>query len=81
MERSPSLKQAHKWVMQLLANRREIGAIERKYDASTIHRTMGHYDPIWKEQEALRAALAKADDDKAQNITVIVEKFKELEDK
>ena len=81
MDQNPKLKQAHKWVMAIIANRREIGAIERKYDASTIHKTMSHYDPVWKEQEIFKASLAKTEDEKSRNITVIVEKFPELESK
>ena len=74
-ERSKALKQAHKWVLAILGDRREIGALERKYDASIVNRTLSYYCPVAKEQDIFKASLAKTEEDKKQNITIVVEKF------
>lgn len=70
----PEFAHAHEYAMTLIGTRRELGAMTRKFDASTIHRTLGRYNHIWKEETQ---ELARLKDDAAQNEAkvVVIERF------
>lgn len=68
-EKFPEFKQAHEYAMSMLGSRRELGAMTRKYDAGTIHRTLGAYSKIWRDQTR---ELAKLKEDNAGETKVII---------
>ncbi len=58
------LEVAHEYAMRRIGSRREQGAILRKFSESTIHRTLGRYDEVWREETRLinesKVSLAQA---------------------
>jgi hypothetical protein len=58
-QRCPELQQAHDHVMSIIGDRREKGAITRKYDSGMIRTTMPMYKAKWKELEEWRAHLSE----------------------
>src|ERR1044071_1199375 len=77
-EKNSKLDQACEVALDALASRREIGAIEGKYDSKTILHMMPHYDPDWKAIEEWRASLRKTEEkvDNGPKI-VVLERFPE----
>lgn len=75
--RSEKLRQAHDFVIMVLCNRREVGAITRKYDSSMITKMHGFYSDIWVTETTRIAALTSNNDTAKQNITVIIPPFGE----
>jgi hypothetical protein len=75
-QRFPELSEIHDYAIRKLGSRREMGAMTRKYDASTVHRTLGYYHHIWRQETA---ALAKLKEDASSHETkiVVIEKFSE----
>ncbi len=73
--RSEKLRAAHDFVIMVLCNRREVGAITRKYDSSMITKMHGFYSDIWVQETTRVAALGMKDEDRKQNITVIIPPF------
>lgn len=73
----PQLHEAHQYALRRIGSRREYGAMTRKFTEGTIHRTLGYYHYIWKQETV---SLAKMKDDAAQNETkiVVIERFPEL---
>lgn len=59
-----------------LADRREIGAINRIYDPGMIRSSMAFYDPEWLEAEERRAKLNDGNPGKG-NVTVVMQSFDE----
>jgi hypothetical protein len=59
-----------------LADRREIGAINRAYDSNIIAKSMAFYDPEWLEAEERRAKQADGIAGKG-NVTVVMQSFDE----
>lgn len=80
VDKFPEFKHAHEYAMARLGSRRELGAMTRKFDPSTIHRTLGAYNKIWKQETV---ALAKMKEDAAANETkvLVIERFPELPSK
>jgi hypothetical protein len=77
-DKFPQLHETHQYAIRRLGSRREMGALTRKFDASTVHRTLGYYHYIWRQETI---ALAKLKEESAaQNETkvVIIERFPEL---
>jgi len=56
-ERSPKLKKAHTVALQALGDRREIGALKKKYDPGMTRTMMPRYDKDWKKIEEWRSTL------------------------
>ena len=59
MQRCSELQEAHDHVMHIIGDRREKGAITRKYDSGMIRTTMPMYKAKWKELEEWRASLSE----------------------
>lgn len=59
-----------------LADRREIGAINKIYDSNIISKSMAFYDPEWLEAEERRAKMADSGGMKS-NVTVVMQPFDE----
>ena len=75
---SPEVYKYNQMAKQILANRREKGALNRVYDPSMITKTMALYDPEWKDIEEWRAKLSEGHEQGGTKI-VIMEKFQEKE--
>ena len=77
IKRFPDFKRSCEHAKQLIGNRREIGAITRKYEAGMIRTTMRLYSKDWKDLEDLRSdQRQKRDQTVTQNaIQWVMEKF------
>lgn len=69
------LKEAHATAMLALGNRREIGALTKKYDASMVKSIMPVYDPEWRKEEEWRQSLKKDEDKRSVTLNLVMEKF------
>lgn len=49
--RSEVLRHAHKFALQTIGDRREVGAILRVYEPGMIRYMMPHYDEDWRKEE------------------------------
>lgn len=74
--RYPTFKAARALAVEALGNRREKGAIAKKFDPTTINFMMPMYDAEWKAQVEWRAKL-KAESEQVQVPQVVV--FKNFE--
>lgn len=54
----PQLQSAHELALRRIASRREIGALTRKLEPSTVFRSLAYYDHIDKEMIEHRASVA-----------------------
>lgn len=72
MEWSPALKSAHEITMSILGTRREIGAIQKKFDTGMISFTMPFYDKNWKDNVEWRSSLKAKEAAEQNNETKIV---------
>lgn len=72
----PQLNEAAQVAKRMLGDRREIGALEKRYDASTVHKMMLHYDKSWKDVEEWRSKLKASEQSAAMgNIRVVMEQY------
>ena len=78
IQQFPEFESAHEYAMSRIGSRRELGAINRKYAESTIHRTLGAYNHIWKEQTRELAKLKEEIAPQNQAQIVVIERFPEL---
>ena len=69
-----NFKEAHEFAKRRLSSRREKGALNRKYDASTIHKVMGHYSTIWRDEQQIAAKL-REDTSKQNDIKIVIEEM------
>lgn len=74
MERCPRLRQAHDLALQIIGARREIGALNKKFDATMIMRSMPLYDKAWRNIEEWRANIGAENAPQAPQV-IYVEKF------
>lgn len=61
MERSDYLKRAHAFAKLVIGDRREVGAINRKYETTMIKMMMPAYDPEWAQREQEQSKLRNPD--------------------
>ena len=73
MAKSEYLRQAYEHTLQILGNRREIGAIKRKYDFAAINPMMFHYDKDWKKMAEWRAKVKEEASGNVAAINVTIE--------
>lgn len=66
---------ANEYAKRRLGSRREIGAVTRKYTENTIHKTLGHYQDIWREETRLANEARKAINEVAESKVVVIERF------
>lgn len=72
------IRQAHELAKILIGNRREQGALERKYEASIVKQMMPYYDRDWRDIKSWESKLKEDSDINATKI-VIMEKFPETD--
>lgn len=78
-DKFPSCGALYKEVMEIIGNRREIGAMKRKYTESITMQSMALYDKDWRDMAEWRAALSKKNEaDEAKDTIVVIERFPEL---
>ncbi len=79
-DRYPIMKESMELALIFLANRREAGAVNKKYDASTIAFMMPHYSPEWKDMLEYKAALkAKHESQSQGNVLVQIAPFEDTD--
>lgn len=73
----PKFRAAYDLAKSILGTRREYGAIERKFDASTIIQMMPTYDPEWRQMVKERNEMKAQANEKNSGGTqfVVMEKF------
>lgn len=59
----------------IIGSRREKGALEKRFDASMVIKSMANYDVDWKAIEEWRAKLSKAELE-VEQLKVLIETFK-----
>lgn len=79
MERFPQLKHASEFAKEVIANRREVGAMIKEYDFGAISFMQPHYSPEWKEQLDYRAAQKLAAQGAQGNVLVQITSFPETD--
>lgn len=70
----PKLQRAHNSAKMHIGNRRELGAITRKFDSGNTMFMMPAYDPQWENMLRLRAEIAEKKDNQKAPGWVIIEK-------
>lgn len=75
MDKHPDFKDAYEHAKEIIGNRREVGALERKLDATIVKATMHRYDPEWMEIDKYHSDLSKKVDDLKGDIKVIMQQY------
>lgn len=81
VEKYPVFSIAHEYALSRLGSRREIGAMTRRFAEATTHRTLSHYQDVWRNETI---ALSKLKDDNAaqnEQRVVIIERFPSIEER
>ncbi len=76
----PELKAANEYAKETLGNKRELQATLKDgiYDPAMIKPTLGHYCPIWREEQEMIANLKSESEGKGNGtINVIMQKYPE----
>jgi len=69
----PQLERAYEYLVARIADRRDIGAITRKYDGSYVERSLAMYDPEYKKFLEWKASIA--DKNKESSGTLVVQMY------
>jgi hypothetical protein len=77
-QKSKLFNEQYEEVKCIIGDRREIGMLKNKYNATGVIRSMPFYDREWKEGEEWRARLNKDDNQQNQIKMVVIEKFPEM---
>lgn len=72
------LREAHDHAKTIIGNRREAGAMTRKYADGPTTFMLPMYDSDWGEMMERRAKLASKDDDSGGTKVVVMEKYAEV---
>jgi len=81
LRRSKILNTSHKFAKMVIGNRREVGALTKKFDATLVMRSMAVYDKEWKDLEEWRSDLKnKEEEQKAASFVVKMQSFSEKKD-
>lgn len=77
VKKYPLFESAFNLAKTIIGDRRESGALERKFDAGTVINMMPYYDPEWKEMTKFRTELKAQANENANTGTqfVVMEKF------
>lgn len=80
-KQSKLFKNSYDFAKQIIGTRREIGALNKKFDTNVVMFTMPMYSKSWKELEEWRSSLKVKELEKAgkQTITVVMEKVQSTE--
>lgn len=75
IDKDENLKKMHKMALSMIADRREIGALNRTLDATMVKHTMAMFDEDWKKHEEWRARLSDTQANNTGTKIVVIEKF------
>ena len=78
VEKYEVFKIAHEYALSKIGERREIGAMTRKFAESTVHRTLGHYSPIWAAETYKLSKMKEEIANAGEQKVVIIERYPEL---
>jgi hypothetical protein len=74
--RFPEMKAAHDFALRRIGSRRENGALNRSFDSSTVHKTLGHYDYVFQQQmDRVHEIKARITAQESESKVVIIERF------
>ena len=73
LPKSPELQSAHNHALEVIAVRRDTGAITRIYDQASVYKTQGYYDPVFKQEQERQAKLKIETENLEKNKTLTVE--------
>lgn len=73
-ERVPVLKECQAAALTAIGNRREIGGLTNKLNASLVASTMPHYDKTWKKLVEWKEKLKQKEEAKNETRIVIMER-------
>lgn len=77
-KRSKYFASAYQMAKEAIGDRRECGAIKRKYSEKTILSSMARYDKGWEKLEKWRSSLKKQEqDEKTTTFNINIPNFKE----
>ena len=81
-KRNKKFAAAYSLALSAIGNRREHGALTKKYDSNTVIKSMPLYDSDWKDLEEWRSNLRKSEqENKATTFTIKMDSFKDKKDK
>lgn len=78
VEKYPEMKFSNNYALRRIGSRREGGALNRKFAETTVHKTLGRYDHVWREEIAIANAARLAIAEKSESKMVIIERFPSL---
>jgi len=80
IEKHEGLREANRYALNKIAARRERGATKKRYDASSVYRMQGHYDPEYKKQMEWQAKLRAQENKEAnEQKIVVIERYPETD--
>lgn len=80
MDRCPEFEKAYRHGLSILGNKREVGAIEKRYSEKMVMHRMHAYDPEWKDSDKYQASLRNNESNSNEPKIVVIEKFRDKED-
>ncbi len=75
VDKYPEMNIANNYALRRIGSRREGGALNRKFAETTVHKTLGRYDHVWREEMALANAARLAVAEKSESKVLIIERF------
>jgi hypothetical protein len=81
VEKYPTFAIAHEYALSRLGSRREIGAMTRRFAEATTHRTLSHYQDIWKNETIALSKLKEDNSVQNEQRVVIIERFPAIEER
>lgn len=75
VEKYPIFADAHEFCLSRIGSRRELGAMNKAFDVSTIHRTLGYYQSIWKSETIEQIKMREDVSNPNETKVVVIEKF------
>ena len=80
-KRNKDLDHAATFALRRIGDRREDGAMGRKYAENTVLRSMHFYDPDWKAGEEWRSKLNESSTAQASTFNIHMDKIPEVSEK
>ena len=75
----PDIKAAFEEAKLLLACRKRVGAMTKKFDKDAVYKDMHRYDPEWHEINQYHADMKKEDENKPTTFVINMNKPKVIE--
>lgn len=71
----PEMEAAHEFAKRRIGSRRENGALSKKFDSNTVHRSLGYYDYVFAQEQEKAVAARLAVAEKSESKIVVIERF------